>query len=190
MVARGVARPRCSVFIAISLDGFIARADGGIDWLTTVERPGEDYGFGAFFGAVDTLVLGRKTYETALGFDAWPYAGKRVVVLTRDPSRAPRHGEELTSSELPALLERLGDQGARHVYLDGGVTIGRALAAGVVDELTVSIIPVLLGEGLPLAPHVGRDAGLTLLEHRAFPSGLVQLRYRVSATGTASSAAG
>lgn len=173
-----MARPRCSVYIASSLDGFIARADGGIDWLSVVEREGEDYGFKSFFDSVDALVMGRKTYATALGFDAWPYAGKRCVVLTHGAPDA-RHGEEFFSGDPTDLVERLGAEGVKHVYVDGGAVIAQFLAAKLVDDLTVSVIPTLLGEGTTLAPKLGRDVSLRLVAHRAFESGLVQLTYGV-----------
>ncbi len=176
-----MARPRTSVFLAASLDGYIARRDGAIDWLSIVERAGEDYGFEAFRGSVDTLVMGRKTYDVALGFDEWPYAGLRCVVVTSDPSRQSRHGEEFSGGDLASLFERLGAEGARHIYLDGGMLIAHALRSDLVDEVTVSIIPILLGEGTALAPSIGKDVLLELVEHRAFASGLVQVRYRVKA---------
>jgi len=178
-IARNVPRPRCSVYIAASLDGFIARANGAIDWLAIVEREGEDYGFKTFFDSVDTMVMGRKTYETALGFDAWHYAGKRCVVLTHQ-APASRHGEEFLSGDLTELVERLGAEGAKRVYVDGGAVIAQFLAARLIDDLTVSIIPIMLGEGTPLAPRIGRDVRLQLTEHRAFESGLVQLSYRAA----------
>lgn len=173
-------RPRCSVFIATSLDGFIARPDGRLDWLSIVEREGEDYGFKAFFDTVDTVVFGRKTYQTALGFDPWPYAGKRNVVLTRSP-RTSRHGESFHDGDLAALVAKLGAEGSQRVYVDGGTVIAQFLAAGLVDDVTVSVIPILLGEGIPLTPRIGKDVRLTLEEHTAFPSGLVRLRYRAAA---------
>lgn len=172
-------RPRCSVFLASSLDGFIARPDGGIDWLAVVERPGEDYGIAAFYGSVDAIVMGRKTYEAALGFQAWPYVGMRCVVLTSRPPGSSRHGEEFASGDVEALVRRLGAEGVKRVYVDGGVVVGQFLAAELVDDVTVSVIPVLLGEGTPLAPGIGRDVALELISHRAFESGLVQLVYRV-----------
>ena len=184
------------MFIAASLDGFIARSDGAIDWLGAVEREGEDYGFAAFFASVDALVMGRKTYETALGFDPWPYAGVRCVVMTGDTARAPRHGEEFVAGDLAALLARLGAEGVKRVYVDGGTVIAQALKARLVDDMTVSVIPVLLGAGPPLAPGVGgggseaggavaggeasADVRLELVEHRAYASGLVQLQYRLA----------
>lgn len=174
-----MSRPPASVFLASSLDGFIARVDGAIDWLAVVERPNEDYGIKAFYDSVDTIVMGRKTYDVGLGFEAWPYAKMRCVVVTSDTKRTPRHGEEFYSGELSALFERLGAEGAKHIYVDGGIVIAQALRAGLVDDITVSVIPVVLGEGTPLAPKLGADVGLELVEHRAFESGLVQLKYRV-----------
>lgn len=175
----GMGRPLASVFLAASLDGFIARTDGGIDWLAIVERPGEDYGSKAYYDSVDTIVMGRKTYEIGLGFDPWPYARMRCVVVTSDTTRTSRHGETFYAGELAALFERLGAEGAKHIYVDGGVVIAQALRAGLVDEVTVSIIPIVLGEGTPLAPKIGADVKLDLVEHKAFESGLVQLKYRV-----------
>ena len=99
-------RPKCSVYIAASLDGFIARPDGGLDWLSMVERPGEDYGYKAFFDSVDVLVVGRKTYDVVLGFEKWPYENKRCVVVTHAPPNA-KHGEAFHSGPLPTLLARL-----------------------------------------------------------------------------------
>jgi dihydrofolate reductase len=174
-------RPRCSVFIATSLDGFIARPNGGIDWLAIVERPGEDYGFKSFFDSIDTLVMGRKTYETALSFDTWPYAGKRCVVLTH-ATPTSRHGEQFYAGDLAALVDRLGAEGSKRVYVDGGAVIAQFLASKLIDDVTVSLIPILLGDGAPLAPKIGADVRLELVEHRAFESGLVQLTYRVAHT--------
>ena len=170
---------RCSVYIATSLDGFIARADGGIDWLSIVERPGEDYGFARFFASIDTLVVGRKTYETALGFTPWPYAGKRVVVMT-SAARTARHGEEFFAGEPKLLVERLAREGARHVYVDGGAVVQQFVAGGLVSDLTLSIVPILLGDGVRLFGNAGRDVGLEHVASRSFPSGLVQLDYRVA----------
>ncbi len=171
---------RCSVFIATSLDGYIARSDGGIDWLSVVERPGEDYGFGEFYGSVDALVLGRKTWETALGFPEWPYAGKRVVVMSRE-AREGRHGEEFHRGSPEELAAALRADGVRRVYVDGGATIRGFLAAGLIDDLTVSVIPVLLGAGITLFGEGVPETRLTLQGSRAYESGLVQLRYGVGA---------
>jgi dihydrofolate reductase len=165
------------VFIATSLDGFIARPDGGLDWLATVAAPGEDYGYEAFLASVDALVMGRGTYDAVLAFDDWPYAGKRCVVLTH---RAPpsRHGEEFYAGRPDELAARLAAGGVTRVCVDGGVVIQQFLAAELVDDLTVSILPVLLGDGVRLFAPGAPEQRLVLDECRSWPTGLVQLRYR------------
>jgi dihydrofolate reductase len=170
---------KCSVFIAVSLDGFIARADGSVDWLSLVESPGEDYGYQRFFDSIDTLVVGRSTYQLALGFDPWPYRGRRCVVLSHQWT-TPRHGEEFFEGEVSALAAKLIAEGSEHVYVDGGAVIRQFLQAGLISELTLSVIPIFLGAGIPLfAPGNAHDQKLELIESRSFPSGLVQMRYRI-----------
>ena len=173
-----MAKPKISVFIATSLDGFIARSNGSIDWLSQVENPGEDYGYGEFFASVDTMVIGRKTYETALSFPDWPYAGKRVVVMTHQ-SFDSQLGEEFFSGSPAELARKLQEGGAEHLYVDGGATIRGFLAENLVDELTISVIPILLGEGRPLFGAGVPEARLVLQSSQSYPKGLVQLRYRL-----------
>jgi dihydrofolate reductase len=179
-------RPQVSVFIATSLDGFIAREDGAIDWLEAANAtvpPGEDCGYAAFAASVDGLVMGRHSFETVLGFAPWPYGDKRLVVLSRGPVAIPEAlaGTVTASSEAPeALVERLGAEGVRHVYVDGGITIQRFMAAGLVDEITVTLIPILLGAGRPLFGPLPGDRNLTLLGSRQYDFGFVQLHYRVN----------
>lgn len=173
-------RPRTSTFVGVSLDGFLARADGSIDWLRPFE--GEEHGYRDFFDSVDTIVIGRRTYEFVLqmlasGMD-WPYAGKRCVVMTHHPI-AGRNGERAFAGESAALLRELEVEGARHVYVDGGVVIRGFLAAGLLDRLTVSVVPVLLGDGFPLFGGVRLESGLTLEGATSFKNGLVQMRYGV-----------
>jgi dihydrofolate reductase len=169
---------RCSVFIAVSLDGFIARADGSIDWLGLVEVEGEDYGYRPFLYSVDTLVIGRKTYEMALKFPQWPYVGKRCVVLS-SARVLSSHGESFFAGTPKELMDKLDAEGAKHVYVDGGAVIQQFVAAGLVTEMTISIVPLLLGEGVPLFGNAEQDVRLELISSKAFASGLVQLRYRV-----------
>jgi dihydrofolate reductase len=173
-------RARCSVFIATSLDGFIARADGGIDWLKTVERPDEDYGYKRFADSIDALVIGRKTYETASQLDPWPFAGKRCVVLTHQSLR-PKHGEEFASGDLAEIVDRLTREGVKRIYVDGGDVIRQFLAASLITDVTLSLVPILLGEGAPLFGKLGRDVHLDLVGSKSFASGLVQLKYTVHA---------
>jgi dihydrofolate reductase len=170
--------PRCSVFIAMSVDGYIARRDGSIDWLASVEREGEDYGYKRFIDTVDTVVLGRNTYDAVLRGNEWPFAGKKVVVLTHRPASA-KHGEKFFSGKPETLVEQLGRDGARHVYIDGGTAIRGFLATGFVDHLTISVVPLVLGAGIPLFAEGISEKQLVLEESRAFSTGLMQLRYRM-----------
>ena len=168
------------VFIATSLDGFIARPDGAIDWLPDPEPDSdEDYGYQAFIDTVDILVMGRHTYETALGFDAWPYA-LPVVVLSHHPITVPErtaHPVERMEGAPRTIVQRLTDRGADHLYIDGGRAIQGFLAEGLIDQLILTTIPVLLGGGIPLFGPLPHDRWWHLVDTRAFPSGLVQRRY-------------
>jgi dihydrofolate reductase len=166
---------RFAVFIAVSLDGFIARADGGLDWLDPFH--GEDHGYGPFFAGVDALVIGRGTYDTVLGFPEWPYGGKRVIVCTARPA-SPRHGEELWSGTPGALSERLEREGVRRVYLDGGALIRSFLREGMVEEFTINVIPLVLGSGIPVFGSGLPEIPLRFIESKSYPSGLVQIRYQ------------
>jgi dihydrofolate reductase len=174
------------VYIATSIDGFISRPDGSIDWLDAANAripAGEDCGYAAFMATVDRLVMGRNTFDLVAGFPAWPYAGLPVHVLTSRPLSVPPAlaAHKITSSdeEPLALLARLHAENVRHVYVDGGVTIQRFLRAGAVDSLIITRIPVLLGAGRPLFGPLARDVALAHRGTRAFDFGLVQDRYEV-----------
>ena len=176
---------KVSVYIATSLDGFIARTDGALDWLdeaNAVVPDGEDCGFGAFMGSIDALVMGRKTYEKVLSFGEWPYGEKPVVVLSRSSiSFPPSVPDTVThSSQSPRdLLERLSDEGVGRVYVDGGITIRGFLSEGLVDEITVTVIPIVLGDGIPLFGSTEKDIRLTHIRTTAFDFGFVQTTYSV-----------
>src|SRR5262249_17214370 len=172
-------RPRVSAFLGTSLDGFIAEADGGLGFLKPFEQ--EEHGYAAFYGSVDTLLMGRKTYETVLGFGAWPFSDRRVAVLSRT-ARTPRFGERFLSGEPTDVLSALASIGARHVYADGGEVVTQFLAAGCLDALTVSVVPVVLGTGIRLFARSPGLHRLTLESARTYASGLVQLRYRLGAS--------
>lgn len=169
-------RPRFSVFIAASLDGFIARADGSIDWLSIHALDQEPNGYDEFLRTVDAIVIGRGTYETALGFGGWPYGARRVIVLTHG-ARASRHGEEFHAGDPGALVPRLAD--CKRVYVDGGKVISQFFAADLIDDVTVGILPIVLGGGLRLFPGGEGEHRLALERHRVYRSGMVQLEYRV-----------
>lgn len=170
-------RPEVHVFLAISLDGFLADAQGALDWLTPFgsDAP-EDTGYTALVQHVDVLVMGRNTYEAVLAFDAWPYAGKRVLVLSHRPTDDAR--VEIHAGALDALLDRLAREGCRAVYLDGGMVVRRALQAGQVDRMTLSWVPVLLGRGTPLFGPELPMATFEPVAHQLLPSGLLQCTYR------------
>ncbi|MCG8456115.1 MAG: dihydrofolate reductase family protein [Holophagales bacterium] len=175
-----------SVFIATSLDGFIARKDGGLDWLDEANASvpeGEDCGFREFMDSVDVLVMGRKTYEKVLSFGEWPYGSTRVVVLSRGSIAFPEKIPDTVShsSDPPrVLLERLSHEGIERVYLDGGMTIQGFLSEGLVDHLTVTVIPILLGEGIPLFGSIENDIPLAHQRTKVFDFGFVQSTYSVA----------
>ena len=171
---------KASVFIATSLDGFIAREDGSLDWLPM--ETGEDYGYDGFIATVNAIVMGRHTFEKVLTFGAWPYGEKPVVVLSSHPEAVtPPAGAvcEAMSGSPEQVVARLSSRGMQHLYVDGGVTIQRFLRAGLIQQLIVTRVPVLLGSGLPLFGALDRDIQLTHIATRAFPSGLVQSEYTV-----------
>jgi dihydrofolate reductase len=178
---------KASVFIATSLDGFIARANGDLDWLTEAQSTSteQDYGYQEFMDTVDTIVLGRNTFELVLTFDTWPYSGKKVVVLSSKPSAVPSHlVDEVEWLSLPPqrLAEHLAARGATHLYVDGGKTIQGFLRAGLIDELTITRGPILIGTGVPLFGSLNHDVRLTHIATRQFENGFVQSNYRVSDT--------
>ena len=171
---------RVSVFIGTSVDGFIARLDGSLDFLPA--DGGEPHGYNEFFGSVDALVIGRKTFETVLGFDAWPYGKKRVVVLSSRPiDLAQVRGAvvERMSGDPGEIVKKLAADGVQHVYVDGGITIQRFLRAGLVHCLTITRVPVLIGEGIPLFGSLPRDLKLRHMATQTYASGLVKSEYEI-----------
>ena len=172
---------KASVFIATSLDGFIARANGDLDWLPP--GGGEEHGYDAFMATVDALVIGRKTYETVLTFDTWPYGEKPVYVLSTRPLAPALPGAVVEGmSGAPAeIVSQLAARGVQHVYVDGGITIQQFLHAGLIQRLTITRIPVLLGTGIPLFGALPHDIVLRHVATRQYASGLVQSDYEVVA---------
>jgi dihydrofolate reductase len=171
-----------SVFIATSLDGFIARANGAIDWLPP--GGGEEHGYDAFIATVDALVIGRNTFETVLTFGTWPYGEKPVFVLTTRPLPVPTPAGavlERMSGDPREIVSQLALRGVRHIYVDGGITIQRFLRAGLIQRLIITRIPVLLGDGIPLFGAVPRDVALRHVATRQYATGLVQSEYVVGA---------
>ena len=170
---------KTSVFVGTSLDGFIARANGSLDFLPP--GGGEPHGYHEFMATVDALVIGRNTYETVLTFDEWHYGEKPVFVLsTRVLAPAPQGAVvEQLSGEPSEIVAGLAARGVRHAYVDGGITVQRFLRAGLIDRLIVTRVPVLIGEGIPLFGALSKDIPLRHVATRQFASGLVQSEYRI-----------
>ena len=171
------------VFIAVSIDGYIARADGGIDWLEKYAAGGEDTGYDAFMDSVDGLVMGRGTFEKALSFGAWPFA-KPVVVLSGTLSqgevRADLTGKVRISSLAPrALMQSLAVEGWKRAYVDGGKVIQSFLKEGLISDMILTRVPVILGSGIPLFGQTEGDVALRHTRTITFASGLVQSRYEL-----------
>jgi len=171
-----MARPAAVAFLGMSLDGFIAGPNDELDWLERGGGPPEDHGFDPFFASVDALLIGRRTWEVVKGFPQWPYREKPVLVLSHRPGEGG-HGERFLSGPPGEVLERLGAEGVRRIYVDGGQVVSQVLAAGLLDELTVSILPVVIGRGIRLFGETGPERWLTLAGSRVFAGGMVQLRY-------------
>jgi len=167
-----------SVFIGASLDGFIARTDGALDWLPTNCEP---HGYDEFMATVDALVIGRKTFETVLSFGAWPYGEKPVFVLSSRPTPPAPVGAvvEWMSGAPSEIMSQLAARGIGHIYVDGGITIQRFLQAGLIRRLIITRIPVLIGSGIPLFGATERDIALKHIATRQYASGLVQSEYEV-----------
>jgi dihydrofolate reductase len=169
---------KTSLFIAMSLDGYIAKPDGDISFLNQVEQKGEDYGYTTFIETVDSVVLGRKTYDKVLSMGIeMPYGDRQVFVLTRQPQPA-RDKITFYSGSLPELISSLKAQPGKNIFCDGGAEmVLQFLRNDLFDELTVSIIPVLLGEGIRLFGENFPEQKLQLIESKTFEKGLVQLHY-------------
>src|SRR5437762_2510792 len=176
---------QASVFVGTSLDGFIARANGAFDFLPP--GGGEPHGYDEFIATVDALVIGRKTFETVLGFDGWAYGKKPVFVLSSRPiAAAPaRAVVERMSGPPEDIVSQLEARGIRHIYVDGGITIQRFIQVGMIQHLIVTRVPVLIGAGIPLFGDVPHDIPLQHVATRQYAGGLVQSEYLIPAGPTA-----
>lgn len=171
------------VFIATSLDGFIARPDGDISWLLQRDDPAEDHGYAAFIADKDMIVMGRGSYEKVLSFDEWPY-DRPVLVLSEKLADTPvpekLNGQVRFSNLAPKqAMEDLASQNVRRIYVDGGQLIQSFLRDGLISDLVITTVPVLIGSGRSLFGPLLQDVNLLLLSSRSYPSGLVQSTYRV-----------
>jgi dihydrofolate reductase len=171
-----------SVFIGTSVDGFIARPNGDLDFLP--EGGGEPHGYSEFIASVDAIVIGRNTFEKVLTLESWPYGNKRVVILSDRPldlSVVAGGVVEQMAGPPAEIVSQLAASGAHHLYIDGRITIQRSLCAGLIQRLIITRVPVLLGEGIPLFNALPRDVRLRHIATHHYPSGLVQSEYRVDA---------
>jgi dihydrofolate reductase len=169
---------KASIYIATSLDGFIARRDHTLDWLELVRLEGEDYGYFDFMESVDCILLGRNTYNAVRNFEKWPYGEKKVFVLTHRPF-SPIKNEVQVSGGLKSILEELEANGLKHVYIDGGSVCRLGLTEGIITDITLSVIPILLGDGISLFGELNKEVNLQHLKTKDFKSGLVQISYKV-----------
>lgn len=174
------------IFIATSLDGYIARPDGAIDWLPGTsgaagDTESEDHGYTAFMDTVDAVVMGRHTYETVLGFGGWHFTKPVVVLSSRDVSIAPELKLKVFAMRgtPEEVMQQCAARSWHSLYVDGGVTVQRFLAAGLVERVIITRIPVLIGEGIPLFGAIPKDISMEHVRTQAFKSGLVQTEYRV-----------
>ena len=173
-------RRKVIVHIATSADGYIARPDGDIDWLTSRPAPKGFYGMEAFFKTIDTTILGRTTYDESLKLGA-SFAKGRTIVFTRQkpPGNAPA-GVEFVGGDIGPLVQSLREQPGKDIWLmGGGEIIASFLDARAIDEFVVSVVPVFIGDGIPLIARRHRLTPLDLLSVERFDDGLVQLHYRL-----------
>jgi len=170
-----------SIFIATSLDGYIADQDGGIEWLNKVSNPEQiDMGYHSFMSRIDALIMGRNTFEKVLSFGiSWPFE-KPVFVWSRTLKKVPDElvGKvELISGHPTELLDKLHQQGLRRLYIDGGITIQSFLKEDLIDEMIITRIPVLLGNGFPLFGEVPEMLSFKLVRSEVFLNQIVQDTY-------------
>lgn len=169
------------VFIAMSIDGYIATKDGDISWLESISNPDKsDFGYARFMERIDAIVMGRQTFEKVMSFDVWPYT-KKVFVLSSTLNAVPQKllGKvEIINKRPIELVKHLSDLGMSDLYIDGGKTIQSFLKLELIDEMIISTIPIVLGEGIPLFAKQDHAIQFKHIETTAFNGGLVQTCYR------------
>ncbi|GAB6109107.1 dihydrofolate reductase family protein [Fusibacter bizertensis] len=168
------------LYIAMSLDGYIAKPDNDISWLSIVEQPNEDYGYQSFVDSVDMVLMGRKTYEKVLTFGVeFPHKDRKCYIISK--SRQGEDGNvEFYGGELSDLITSIKEHGdsTKNIFVDGGATLANSLIKqNLIDEFIISIIPILLGDGIKLFQNTLNEQPLKLIKSESFASGLVQLTY-------------
>ncbi|GAA6192790.1 dihydrofolate reductase family protein [Phaeobacter sp. NW0010-22] len=177
--------PTGHIMMATSLDGFVARPDHTLDWLDKQPSEGEDHGFDAFQDSVDVIVMGSGSFRTVLGFGEWPYA-KPVVVLSRsmtqnDVPDSIRGKVEIMAHEPAELMANFTERGFERVYVDGGAVIQSFMKAKLIADMKITIVPILIGAGIRIFDNADCDTDLEMVSSEQFPSGLVDLVYKVKA---------
>jgi dihydrofolate reductase len=169
---------RVTYYVAISLDGFIATVDGGVEWLAAFQSDGEDYGYTSFYESVDGLVMGSRTFEQVLGFGVWPYPGKLGWVCTSREFGGLLEGVQTTSKDPMAMLDELAERGVQNAWLIGGARLATSFhAKGKIHRFILTVMPVLLGKGIPMLEASGTIKQLELVGSTQFPNGVIQLEY-------------
>lgn len=172
------------LYIACSLDGYIAQPNDDLSFLSIVEQEGEDYGYFEFEKSVDTVILGRKTYDWVMAqVGVFPHADKQTFVLTR--TERPSIGQTtFYTGNLKELIRQLKSEPGKNIFCDGGAQVVHALLKeGLIDTFIISVIPILLGNGVKLFQDGRPEQGLKLVSVKSFEKGLVQLCYEVEAQG-------
>ncbi len=171
------------IMMAMSLDGFVARPDHALDWLNKQATQSEDHGFAAFQDRMDVIIMGSGSLRTVLEFGEWPYTIP-CIVMSRTMTDAEIPGDlrdkvEVSTLEPKALIDSLEERGLKRAYVDGGAVIRSFIQAGLIEDMKISIVPILLGEGIRIFGSNDTDIDLELVSSTPFPSGLVDLEYKV-----------
>ena len=168
------------LYAATSLDGYIADKDGGVNWLEAFNEEGLDYGYGAFYASLETLIMGGKTYRQIIGFGAWPYPGVRTYVVTSQEVH-PAEGEDVRAyqDDLTELVAKLKESSPKDIWLVGGGELNATFfEKDLIDLYMISVMPVMLGDGIPLVKGVDKLTALELIDSEVYPNGVVQLGYK------------
>ncbi|MBI5325141.1 MAG: dihydrofolate reductase [Ignavibacteriae bacterium] len=167
------------VYIAVSIDGYIAKKDGDISWLSIVEKEGEDYGYSDFIKTIDTVIMGRKTYDKVLSMvENFPHKDKKCYIITH--TKKPHQDNlEFYTGDLKELVSNLKSEKGNNIFIDGGSEIiNYLMKCNLIDEFVISILPILLGDGIKLFKEGNPDDLYELLNVNTFDTGLVQLHYK------------
>lgn len=172
---------KLSGFLALTPDGYIAGKDGSIDYLDRFQDGTEDAGYGQYFLSIDAILMGRETFETVCKFPEWPYSPKPVYVLSTREVHIPERLSERAfkiKGKPEEVIQKLIDYGYEHIYVDGGKTISSFIRSKLLNEITISFLPLLLGDGIPLFSDLGGEIQMELLSSKQFQSGIVQNIYK------------